>query len=353
MKVYIGKSKELSPCLELMLKEFLLEIENDEEIEIVSLEEYKKENQNAGILLVCELNEIGSSLEIEEILLNLKKQGCNFNGSKGAILVHSNSKLYSKTYGQRLIFLTNELGLRFMGRPFVEATLNLENHRATGKRTGLTEEEVLIKEVREVASNFVKFFPNEVKLLPKIAVIHACSDGSNTLALWNMVSQNLRLAEVKVIHIENGDVKDCKGCSYKVCKHYGKRTSCFYGGIMVDDVYPAILESDTVVFLCPNYNDSIPANMTAVINRLTALFRKIKFYNKNFFAIIVSGHSGSDAIAKQLISALCINKTFQLPPNFAIMEIANDIGDIYKVENINERAEAFARKIEVFPWSHF
>lgn len=115
---------------------------------------------------------------------------------------------------------------------------------------------------------------------------------------------------------------------------------------MVDEVYPAILDCDVLIMLCPNYNDAISANMSAVINRLTALFRKTKFYDKYFYAVVVSGHSGSDIVAQQLISALNINKTFMLPPKFVLMETANDIGDIEKIENIRERASDFAKNIK-------
>jgi len=115
---------------------------------------------------------------------------------------------------------------------------------------------------------------------------------------------------------------------------------------MVEELYPAIISCDVLIMLCPNYNDSIGADMTAVINRLTALFRKFKFYEKYVYSIIVSGHSGSDILAEQLISALNINKTFILPPKFALMETANDIGDIEKIENIGEKAAEFAKNIK-------
>ncbi|HCS10928.1 MAG TPA: NADPH-dependent oxidoreductase, partial [Clostridiales bacterium] len=59
-------------------------------------------------------------------------------------------------------------------------------------------------------------------------------------------------------------------------------------------------------------------------------------------SIIVSGFSGSDVLAQQLISALNINKTFMLPPKFALMETANNPGDVEKIENIRERAKEFA-----------
>ena len=114
---------------------------------------------------------------------------------------------------------------------------------------------------------------------------------------------------------------------------------------MVEEVYPAIIDCDVLIMLCPNYNDSINANMSAVINRLTALYRKTKFYDKYFYSIIVSGFSGSDIIAQQLISALNINKTFILPPKFALMNTANNPGDFEKIENIREKARVFAQNI--------
>jgi hypothetical protein len=61
--------------------------------------------------------------------------------------------------------------------------------------------------------------------------------------------------------------------------------------------------------------------------------------------VIVSGFSGSDIIAQQLISALNINKTFMLPPEFALMETANDYGEVEKIEGIKEKAKKFADNI--------
>ena len=52
---------------------------------------------------------------------------------------------------------------------------------------------------------------------------------------------------------------------------------CFYGGAMVENIYPAVKWADAILLLCPNYNDALSANMTAFINRLTALFRTTRF----------------------------------------------------------------------------
>ena len=114
---------------------------------------------------------------------------------------------------------------------------------------------------------------------------------------------------------------------------------------MVEEIYPAVLESDAIVWICPNYNDAITANLSAVINRLTALFRQTKFYDKSIFSIVVSGNSGGDILSKQLIGALNVNKTFRLPPYFSIMATANDLGAILKVPDIEQMAKEFAINI--------
>ena len=114
---------------------------------------------------------------------------------------------------------------------------------------------------------------------------------------------------------------------------------------MTREILPAIENADAVLWICPNYNDAISANLTAVINRLTALYRKASFYNKSIFAVIVSGSSGSDSIARQLIGALTINKGFRLPPYFSIMATANDTGEIKKIPHIREDAREFAHNI--------
>jgi multimeric flavodoxin WrbA len=128
--------------------------------------------------------------------------------------------------------------------------------------------------------------------------------------------------------------------------HYSQKSSCYYGGTIVEEVYPAIEACDALVMLCPNYNDAIGANLTAFINRLTALFRKRQFYDKYLFAVIVSGYSGSDIVAQQLIDSLNMNKTFLLPSHFALMETANNPGSIREVDGIEDTAQGFAENMK-------
>lgn len=143
----------------------------------------------------------------------------------------------------------------------------------------------------------------------------------------------------------DGCIRDCRGCAYDACHHFGEEGSCFYGGPIAEEVYPAILDCDGLVMICPNYNDALSANLTAFINRMTALFTTHRFYDKALFGVIVSGYSGGDIVAEQLISGLNMNKTFALPGKFAILETANSPGEILQIPGIEEKAAAFADQI--------
>ena len=151
--------------------------------------------------------------------------------------------------------------------------------------------------------------------------------------------------EITEIGLRNGALADCAGCPYTACLHFGERGDCFYGGVMVEEVYPAIRAADGVVLLCPNYNDALPANLTAAVNRLTALYRAASFEDKAVFAIVVSGYSGGDLVASQVVSALCVNKGFRLPPGAILMETANDAGAALRLPGIEGRLERFAENL--------
>ena len=152
-------------------------------------------------------------------------------------------------------------------------------------------------------------------------------------------------AEVTELCLRGDTLADCAGCSYTACLHFGQQGGCFYGGPMVEEVFPAVRACDALVMLCANYNDALAANLTAFINRLTALFRQKRFYDKRLYGLIVSGYSGGDLLARQLISALNMNKSFYLPPRAFLLETANDKGSLVKLPGVEERGRAFARHI--------
>lgn len=299
--------------------------------------------KNKKLLFVTELNSIGFDIDMINFLETLStKYTLPLYGATAALLVHSPTELSTKRACQDLIFAANNLGCAFIGHSVVEATYSLCNF--------LTWKETLKMDLKDISLHLSKKLidrlmntKNKLIINPSVLVLYSSpSKYSNTLNLWHMISSYLGNIKIKELQIENGDVLDCKGCSYKTCLHYGNKNKCFYGGIMVKEVLPSVEKSDAIVWLCPNYNDALSSNLTATINRLTVLYRKMNFYKKNIFSVIVSGNSGSDSVSKQIIGALNINKGFRLPPNYSIMETANNPNAIFNVSNIHEIAHNFA-----------
>lgn len=302
--------------------------------------------RNARLLFAVDLNTAGYCLPILDVISKLSAAGPHvLAGATVALLVCSPTELHTKSSAADIIFQLNRLGCQFPGHPMVEAVAGLKNFRTWQKTLPLSLEEICLEQCAQLVARLMEFQLPTYKS-PRIAALHSNShSASNTLALWNMVKAELSCRSLEEFNVENGTIMDCKGCSFKTCLHFSKQTSCFYGGIVVEEIYPAIEKADAVVWICPNYNDAVAANISAVINRLTALYRKTGFYDKALYAIIVSGNSGSDSVAMQLLNALCVNKGFYLPPHFCIMETANDPGAIYEVKGIEARAKAFANNI--------
>lgn len=303
---------------------------------------------NKKILFAVELNGIGTSNNLNNIFLELFNRGKDsLLASDACVLIHSDFELFTKTTAQSIIFLCNSLGCNFVGRPLVEATKNLDNFIPMTKVYDLSLEEICLDQCKKLGQRFLNFSINNESKNKKLLVLHSSNkEYSNTLNLWYMVKSNLNSINIEEINLGNGNISDCKGCPYTTCKHFGMQSRCFYGGIIVEEIYPAVINADSILFICPNYNDMLIANLVATINRLTALYRKTKFYDKSIFSIIVSGYSGGDALAKQLISSLNINKTFKLPAYFSLMATANDRGSIFRVENIEEKAKIFSDNIK-------
>ncbi|QXM06165.1 flavodoxin family protein [Crassaminicella indica] len=302
--------------------------------------------RNKKILFIVQLNELGYNHAFFEMLSALYHKGIDaLFGATAGMIIHSPNELYTKSSARNIIFLANQLGCRFIGHPMIEATGSFNNFRTWQKTYNLSLEEICHKLCKKLVDRLIKDSPVLITK-PKILALHSSSyKTSNTLMLWSMVKKHLATYEIKELHVENGTVKDCIGCSFKTCLHYSKQSSCFYGGFMVEEVLPSIEKADGIVWLCPNYNDAVSANLMAVINRLTSLYRKTPLYDKSLFSVIVSGNSGSDSVAKQLIDALNINKGFRLPPYFTLMATANDPKTVQYIPSIEKKAESFAQNI--------
>mgnify|MGYP000799197952 CR=1 FL=1 len=251
----------------------------------------------------------------------------------------------TKDVARDMVFAANQAGCGFLGRPLVEATGSLRNFRTQAQIGGTDEVTAFHAAVAELLSR-LDGWEKPVPIRHVLALHASQRATSNTLALWELVKAGLPSdLGVQEICLRNGTMADCNGCSYTACLHFGEQGGCFYGGPMVDEVYPAVRKCDALVMLCANYNDALAANLTACVNRLTALFRQTRMYDKRIFGLIVSGYSGGDLLARQLISALNMNKSFYLPPRFSLLETANERGSLVKLPGIEAQAAAFARHI--------
>ncbi len=298
------------------------------------------------LLLALPLGDTGVNLEYMRMLARLRKEPGLLRGCTGGLIVDGAGELYTKSAAAEGALALNMAGCALVGRPLVEGTGSLSNFAVQARNLGTELMGAYRHAARELADQVEGFaFPK--RELPQVLVLHASSHHtSNTIALWSQVQAMLgNRCAVHEIGLRNGTLSDCSGCPYTMCLHFGEQGGCFYGGVMRDEVYPAVRAADALVLLCPNYNDALSANLTAFINRLTALFRQTRFYDKAVFAIVVSGYSGGDTVARQVISAMNMNKSFYLPRNFALIETANDPGQALALPGIQGRLEGFAQNI--------
>ena len=301
--------------------------------------------QGKKLLFAVTLDQGGSNLSCYKMLSLLRQSQGLLSGCTAALVVTALGEMYTKDVARDVVLAANLAGCAFLGRPLVEATGSLRNFQVQAQIHGTNEETAFRMAVTELAGRLIRWEgPPKVH---KILALHASvRSTSNTLALWELVKAGLpENVAVEEIGLRNGTVTDCIGCSYTACLHFGERGGCFYGGPMVEEVFPAVRGCDALVMLCANYNDALSANLTAFINRLTALFRQKRFYEKRLYGLIVSGYSGGDIIARQLISGLNMNKSFFLPARFCLLETANDKGSLVKLPGVADRGRVFAQHI--------
>lgn len=317
--------------------------------------------QDRRVLFAINLSSAGVNMEFYRLLEYLRAHEDCLRGSIGGIVVDGGGEMYTKGIARRMAFSANRAGCTFPGKALVEATGSLRNFQVLSRVMEKEPMEVYGIQVEKLVRRIMGF---QIQGAPgaqdapgteevrgagdgqrlKVLAVHASTrSSSNTLLLWDEVKKHLEpRASIREISLRNGQMVDCRGCKYETCRHFGEKGRCFYGGIMVDQVYPAIVDCDVLVMICPNYNDALGANLTAFINRLTAVVNIRSFEKKRVYAIIVSGYSGGDILAEQVLGAMSMNKGFILPPRFALLETANDPGTVMEIPGIREKAETFA-----------
>ena len=297
------------------------------------------------LIFAIALNEGGENVEYYKILGILRRDPDKLEGCVAGLIIDGKGPLYTKSVARHLGLAVNNSGSTILGKGLVEATGNLDNFHILAETAHISCQEAYKKAV-SILIGKLHCYQRPAKRRKKLLVLHSSErTTSNSLMLWDYVKGLLPpdKYEITEISLRDGQVIDCRGCSYETCIHLGEQGQCFYGGIIVEQVYPAMIDADIVMLVCPNYNDALGAHLTAYINRLTAIFRCHDFSNKEIRAIIVSGYSGGDIVAEQIMGAMCFNKSMLLPPRFVLMETAHNPMSVMELEGIKGRIESFLR----------
>lgn len=298
------------------------------------------------IVFAVSLGPSGLDEDFCRLLRDLRTHPDCLEGSAAVLLVDGEGELYTKQAAHMLAHAANDAGCMFPGKPLVEGTGSLRNLDIQCRRRGLDRPEAYRALARDLVQGLLHFQPPRFSR-PRLLTLHASDRRtSNTLALGTRLQELLAdCCDFEELSLRNGTVHDCRGCSYTVCAHYAQQNSCFYGGSIVEDVYPALMRCNGLLLLCPNYNDSVSANIMAFINRLTSLQLFHSLQDKYLYAVVVSGYSGSDLVAQQVLGALCLNKALILPPRFCLTETANDPGSALADPDMEARLSAYAAGI--------
>lgn len=299
------------------------------------------------ILFALGADALGPDENFTTLLRALRANPEMFHDCVAGVIADTEGELYLKDAAHCLIQAANAAGCRFVGRSLIEGTKSLRNFYLLSRLYGIGP----LETYRQLSQRLVARIAGELPkpcARPRLAVLHSSNRAtSNTLYAGGLVLDTLREAfDITEIALQNGTVYDCRGCSHKTCSHFSETEHCFYGGVVADEVYPAVISADAVLFLCANYNDALSANIAACINRFTALSKQNTFYSTRLYAVIVSGYGGGDIVARQLLGALNVNKTFLLPPRFSLCLTANEPGELAANPDAAALAQAFAESIK-------
>lgn len=302
--------------------------------------------QGKRVLFALSTDAGGMDESTLRLLRRLRRSPDAMQGSCAAVLLDGTGEVYTKQLAQDVVLAANGAGCAFMGKPLVEGTGSLYNQHILARRLGLTPEQTYRVRARELVGRLEAFRQPQFRR-PRLLMLHSSESGrSSTLWMGREICRRLAdVCEITEISLQNGTIHDCRGCSYRTCLHFAENGGCFYGGAISETVLPAIRDCDAMLFLCPNYNDAVGANISALFNRLTSLLLQTELYDKYLFGIVVSGYSGGDLVARQLLGAMCLNKTAMLPPHFCLLRTANDLPTAQSAPDAQTCLDDFARHI--------
>lgn len=337
--VSMGCHTRLGDVLEYALHELPFDMVTIDELPEVSL-------RGRRLCFALSVDESGVQPDYFRALGYLRAHTGALEDSVGVLLVDGASEQYTKGLARTLVLAANASGCRFPGRPLVEATKSLKNFEVLSGVRGIDRFTAYRHTAKSLLSRLAAYVSPRFEQ-PQVLLLHASNpERSNTLALGRAVAKRLGPSiDTRELTLAHDAIYDCHGCGYTACVHYAEQESCFYGGLLPESVFPAIQACNALLLLCPNYNDAPSAHFAALLNRLNALLLRGESLEKDIYAIVVSGYSGSDIVAEQILGGFCLNKGFSLPPRFALLETANDPGEALALPGVAARLDAFSNGI--------
>ncbi len=170
----------------------------------------------------------------------------------------------------------------------------------------------------------------------------------NTRFLINQVNDVLgeKGLESRILHLHEHNINHCRGCFW--C-YKGFPLRCVQDNDDMNEIYPEIINADTIVFASPIYWFNYSGQLKLFIDRLVALHVKggHKLDRKRFAAIFVYGDTNVEESGVQhAISS--INHLIRYLKGITIGIVhgtANDIGDAEKNTKLVAEVRELANKI--------
>ncbi|MFM9412838.1 NAD(P)H-dependent oxidoreductase [Peptococcus simiae] len=296
------------------------------------------------ILFAVSLDESGMNAELDAMKRRLARDPSLLHGSTGALLVDGPGDLFTKSVAREIVFYTNRAGCAFIPKALVEGIGDLYNFELRAQLLDTDLASAYGYHLAELVDRLQEDRPPLLVPPARLLAVAATSrmKVANTVCFWELVREALPAPlETDFMNLGKGQIADCRGCSYAACTERG----CPDRDLMVESGFDRVAQADALLVLAPNLNDGLGPDLVAFINRLTHLANTDRITGQWLYAIIVSGYSGSDLLARQLLNAFCLNKGFRLPPYFAAMVTANRPRAILERDHIKERARLFARQI--------
>lgn len=208
-----------------------------EDMEILEQDPFKYRGRR--LLFAVPLGRNGINRGYYEVLAWLRGGDQVLAGATAGMIIDAESEFYTKATARELAVAANRAGCAFVGRPLVEGTASLDNYLIQAANMN-TDRFGAYKKSAAILAHQILEETWQPKEESHLLVLHASNHRtSNTLAIWQKVKERLddRIG-IQEINLRNGTLVDCSGCPYQMCLHFGEQGKCFYGGAMVENIYP-------------------------------------------------------------------------------------------------------------------